>query len=578
MIIKNKELILKIINSASKMSKKTSAKQLKLDNMLSASSSPSRSRSPSMEIERTVSRKIAPSSRSESETEQNANKKQPKPLAPIFKSEPAKTEPSSSSSSLIEEIKQKRHKLFESINEFRFNKKRVRVLSEASEFPDYSKGILYWMSRDQRVQDNWALLYAQKLALKQNQPLYVCFSLVPTFLGATLRHYYFMLEGLKEVEQELNELNIGFVLLIGQAKDQVPLFVRNNKIGGVICDFCPLRLPVSWVNEVKKNLPPEVPFAQVDAHNIVPCWHASDKLEYAARTIRNKINSKLDDFLTEFPPVIKHPHNLDKDLVKPVDWTACYDSLKVDRNVKIVDWAQPGYSGGIKTLEDFIKNRLRVYDEDRNDPNKNALSNLSPWYHFGQIAVQRCIMEIKKYNSKCSKSVQAYMEESIVRRELSENYCFYNSNYDKIDGANDWAKITLNEHVKDKRTHLYTLEDFDNFRTHDKLWNAAQIQMRVEGKLHGFMRMYWAKKILEWTESPQQALEFAIYLNDRYNLDGRDCNGYVGCMWSICGTHDQGWAERAVFGKIRYMNYDGCKRKFDVERYINKYYGKKNLV
>lgn len=140
---------------------------------------------------------------------------------------------------------------------------------------------------------------------------------------------------------------------------------------------------------------------------------------------------------------------------------------------------------------------------------------------------------------------------------MSENYCFYNSNYDKVDGANDWAKITLNEHVKDKRTHLYTLEDFDNFRTHDKLWNAAQIQMRVEGKLHGFMRMYWAKKILEWTESPQQALEFAIYLNDRYNLDGRDCNGYVGCMWSICGTHDQGWAERAVFGKIRYMNYDG---------------------
>ena len=445
--------------------------------------------------------------------------------------------------------------------------------------PENSKGILYWMSRDQRVQDNWSLLYAQKIALKQEVPLHVCFCLLPTHLGATYRHYYFMLEGLKEVERELKELNIPFHLMIGPAGLRVPEFVRQHQIGGLITDFSPLRVARTWLDDIKKAMPPNVPIVQVDAHNIVPCWHASDKLEYAARTIRNKINSKLDEFLTEFPPLVNHkPNGSLKEWPNAVDWTKCYDSLKCDTNVKKVDWAAPGYTAGIEMLDSFIKQRLRIYDDERNEPNKNALSNLSPWYHFGQISVQRCILEVKKYSSKHSKSVQAYMEETIVRRELADNFCYYQPNYDNFEGAYDWAKQTLTLHTKDKRQHLYTLDDLDNFRTHDRLWNAAQIQMRVEGKMHGFLRMYWAKKILEWTESPQQALEFSIYLNDRYQLDGRDSAGYVGCMWSICGIHDQGWAERPVYGKIRCMTYDGCKRKFDVDSFVAKYYNKKSLV
>lgn len=172
--------------------------------------------------------------------------------------------------------------------------------------------------------------------------------------------------------------------------------------------------------------------------------------------------------------------------------------------------------GGIQILEEFIKSRLKFFDVDRNDPNKNALSNLSPWYHFGQISVQRCINEIRKYGPKFSEAVKSYMEEAIVRRELADNFCFYQPNYDNLEGAYDWARKTLEDHAKDKRPALYTLDELDNFKTGDRLWNACQIQMRVEGKLHGYMRMYWAKKILEWTESPKQALEYSIYLNDRF--------------------------------------------------------------
>jgi deoxyribodipyrimidine photo-lyase len=327
---------------------------MKLDKMLSASESPSstptRSRSPTSSNLESPAKKA----RIVSETTSDDN------AFPIFKQKTVNSTSQIQVGSLVEEIKNKRLNQCESIQAFRFNKKRVRVLSEATEISEESQGILYWMSREQRVQDNWSLLYAQKLALKQNLPLHVCFCLVPTHLNATFRHYYFMLEGLKEVEKELGELNIPFHLLIGFAKDQVPKFVEENSMGAVICDFSPLKVSLNWVEDLKKNLPPTVPFAQVDGHNVVPVWVASDKLEYSARTIRNKINSKLgnlirfnlnvifksneylkyknlDDFLTEFPPVVKQKLE-SKIKAEQIDWDKCYESLDCDRKVKVVEW------------------------------------------------------------------------------------------------------------------------------------------------------------------------------------------------------------------------------------------------
>ncbi|KAJ1087364.1 hypothetical protein NDU88_000540 [Pleurodeles waltl] len=479
------------------------------------------------------------------------------------------------SGDLLEAVKNSRLKTASSVMEFKFNKKRVRLISsENNSLKDDSSGIVYWMSRDQRVEDNWAFLYAQRLALKEKLPLHVCFCLVPKFLEATIRHFGFMLKGLREVSEECKKLKIPFHLLIGFGKDVLPEFVKEHGIGGVVTDFAPLRVPMQWVEDVKKCLPEDVPFVQVDAHNIVPCWVASVKQEYGARTIRNKIHDKVPEFLTEFPPVVAHPYE-SKFQAKPIDWDACSASLQVDRTVGEVDWAKPGTKAGMGMLQSFIAERLKFFGADRNNPNKSALSNLSPWFHFGQVSVQRAILEVQKYRSKYKESVDGFVEEAMVRRELADNFCFYNKNYDKVEGAYDWAKNTLKDHAKDKRTHNYTLEQLEAGKTHDPLWNAAQLQMVHEGKMHGFLRMYWAKKILEWTKSPEEALQFSIYLNDRFELDGRDPNGYVGCMWSICGIHDQGWAEREVFGKIRFMNYNGCKRKFDVAQFERQYHPKK---
>ncbi|XP_058043793.1 deoxyribodipyrimidine photo-lyase-like isoform X2 [Ahaetulla prasina] len=472
--------------------------------------------------------------------------------------------------SLAETVKETRLSVATSVVEFPYNKKRVRLISLVPDLKEGARGILYWMSRDQRVQDNWAFLYAQRLALKQRLPLHVCFCLVPKFLDATIRHFGFLLRGLEEVAEECQVLDIPFHLLVGFAKDTLPRFVTQHGIGGVVTDFSPLRVPMQWVRDIQERLPSDVPLAQVDAHNIVPCWVASGKQEYGARTIRRKIHDRLAEFLTEFPPVVKHPFPSELQ-AEPISWEACYSSLQVDRSVKEVEWAKPGTSSGFKVLEEFVKDRLKFFGSDRNNPNRPALSNLSPWFHFGQVAVQRAILEVRKYRTKYKESVEGFIEEAVVRRELADNFCFFNPNYDKVEGAYDWAKTTLKLHAKDKRPYLYTLEQLEEGKTHDPLWNAAQLQMVHEGKMHGFLRMYWAKKILEWTKSPEEALQFSIYLNDRYELDGRDPNGYVGCMWSICGIHDQGWAERAVFGKIRYMNYAGCKRKFDVAQFERKY-------
>lgn len=474
---------------------------------------------------------------------------------------------------LLEAIQRYRLSAASSVSEFKFNKKRVRLLSSEADLKDDAQGIIYWMSREQRVQDNWAFLYAQRLALKQKLPLHVTFCLVPKFLDATIRHYGFMLKGLQEVATDCSTLNIPFHLLIGYAKDVLPSFVKEHRIGGVVTDFSPLRVPLQWVDDIRDRLPTDVPLVQVDAHNIVPCWIASNKQEYGARTIRRKIHDQLSQFLTEFPPLVKHLYT-SKLQAEPVDWDKCYASLEVDRSVKEVEWAKPGTSGGIAVLQEFLSERLKCFNSDRNNPNRKALSNLSPWFHFGQVSVQRAILEVQKYRSRFKESVDGFVEEAVVRRELADNFCYYNKNYDKVEGAYDWAKNTLKDHAKDKRTYLYSLEKLEGGKTHDPLWNSAQLQMVHEGKMHGFLRMYWAKKILEWTNSPEEALKFAIYLNDRYELDGRDPNGYVGCMWSICGIHDQGWAERAVFGKIRFMNYQGCKRKFDVEMFERRYHPK----
>jgi deoxyribodipyrimidine photo-lyase len=443
------------------------------------------------------------------------------------------------------------------------NLKRVRTLKGGTE----KKGqVVYWMSRDQRVEDNWALIYAQELALQMKASLAVVFCLVPKFLNATLRQFGFMLRGLEQVEKSLDDLKIPFFLLRGWPKGEIPEFVTESRVTILVTDFDPLRIKREWKEEVVNKL--EIPLYEVDTRNIVPCWVASPKQEYGAYTLRPKIHLALPEFLEEFPKLQAHPFTW-RGKVNSTDWQRVVGSLEVNRNVSEVDWLKPGAREARKTLNHFLKNILQEYPQKRNDPTENSVSHLSPYLHFGQISAQRVALEVEKSQIK-SEQKDSFLEELIVRRELSDNYCYYNDKYDQFEGFHPWAQKTLNEHRQDKREYLYSSEEFEKATTHDDLWNAAQTEMVRRGKMHGYMRMYWAKKILEWTESPETALEIAIYLNDKYELDGRDSNGYAGIAWSVGGVHDRPWNERPVFGKIRYMSYGGCKRKFDIQSYINK--------
>lgn len=210
-----------------------------------------------------------------------------------------------------------------------------------------------------------------------------------------------------------------------------------------------------------------------------------------------------------------------------IDWNSVDKSLQINRDVKEVDWIKPGELAVLKMFNDFLKDKFDNYNDLRNDPTKDGQSNLSPYLHFGQISAQRIALEVEKFKRN-TESKKSFLEELIVRKELSDNFCYFNKNYDSFGGFHQWAKTSLNEHRKDEREFIYSLNKFEEAKTHDDLWNAAQIEMMTTGKMHGYMRMYWAKKILEWTKSPEDALKIAIYLNDKYELDGRDPNGYAG--------------------------------------------------
>jgi len=426
--------------------------------------------------------------------------------------------------------------------------------------------VVYWMQRDQRVDDNWALIFAQKKAIEDKVPLTVIFCLVPEFLGATIRQYDFMLKGLEEAEKKLAKLNIPFQLLVGKPGEEIPKYIKKFNAGILISDFNPLKIVRQWKKEIIRSI--EVVFYTVDAHNIVPAWVVSEKEEFAAYTIRPKIHRALSEYLDPFPSLKKIPKN-NIPIIKN-DWIKVRDSLKIDFSVKEIEWLKPGEKAAAEILNNFLNDKLAGFSTDRNDPTKNALSNLSPYLHFGQISAQRIALDSQVFIEH-EDSHKSFLEELIVRRELADNYCFYNKDYDSFEGFRDWAKETLNKHKSDKKEFVYSKDEFEESSTHDPLWNAAQIQMMKTGKMHGYMRMYWAKKILEWTKSPEDAVDIAIYLNDKYELDGRDPNGYTGIAWSIGGIHDRAWGERPVFGKIRYMNYNGCKRKFDVKEYISKW-------
>lgn len=378
--------------------------------------------------------------------------------------------------------------------------------------------IVYIASRELRLQDNWGVAFASDLAQKNNRNLKIIIHKDVKLCSA--RQVEFREEGLNFFIKNLAHNNIKYKIL--------DVWPEKIEAGAVIVDFNPIDDKQNWT---KKQ---DCPVFEVDSHNIIPARYISDKQEFSAATLRRKIYGNIAEFFTEYPKI---------------------------KNDKLENSAYDA------VLQDFLQNKLDSYAENKNDPNKNATSNLSPYLHFGFVSSQRIALEVLKSNAS-RENKESFLEELIVRKELSDNFCLYNNDYKSLNCIPTWAKDSLNAHKSDIRTYIYNQKEFAEGKTHEELWNKIQQNLIETGKIHGYLRMYWAKKLLEWSKTPEEALQTAIYLNDTYALDGNDPNGYVGILWSIGGIHDRPFSNRIVTGKIRYMSLGGCKNKFDVKEYL----------
>lgn len=436
---------------------------------------------------------------------------------------------------------------------------RLKPLND--EDPKDGDFVLYWMQRAQRAEYNHALEYAIDRGNELDIPVVVLFCLVDNFKNANLRHYHFMLEGLREVETVLRERGIEMVVRYSEPVGCVAEL--SDEASEVIVDKPYLPQTRGWRTELMDKL--DVPSVEVETDLVVPVEEASSKEEYAARTIRPKINKQLEKYLIPLKErEVKHP-SLDLSFDK-IDLDKILSRLDIDNSVEPVAQGIGGTENAKKQLQYFIENKLIDYPDCSNDPSKDCLSNMSPYLHFGQISPIYIALKVKE---KGGYGVDEYLEQLIIRRELAFNFVYYNSEHDNINCLPEWASETLEQHMEDEREYVYSRKEFEEGKTHDDYWNAAQKEMLKTGKMHGYMRMYWGKKMLEWSERPEEAYKTALYLNNKYELDGRDPNGYAGVAWCF-GKHDQAWKERNIYGKVRYMNANGLKRKFDIEEYVEK--------
>lgn len=445
---------------------------------------------------------------------------------------------------------------------------RIKKLNSKSENSS-GKFVAYIMEASQRAFYNHALEFAISYANSLNKPLIVIYNLTDKYKFSNLRYYTFMIEGLIKLKKDLDERGLKFFI---KKSDYVSGSIEISKNAvALITDRNYLKLQRNWRTKVAQTI--DVPLIEVESDVIVPVELISGKKEPYAATIRPKILRLLDQFLepvTHQELKIKSSYiEFDHLNYKNVD--EFISILQIDRTVKPVsEYYEGGYDKAMEFLKIFIEKKLPYYKALRSDPTKDFQSELSPYIHFGQISTLQILLEILKHYNIKDENVQSFINEIVIWRELARNFCLYNPMYNEYEGIPEWAKKTLEEHLKDKREFTYSLEELEFAKTHDSYWNAAQIQLLKTGKMHNYMRMYWAKKLIEWTEHPKIAFDYACYLNDKYELDGRDPNGYAGISWCF-GTHDRPWFERPIFGKIRYMNDKGLERKFEIKKYVEKF-------
>lgn len=459
---------------------------------------------------------------------------------------------------------------------------RVRMLTKTHEDLSDAKCVVYWMHAAVRSSYNHALEVAVAVANNRKLPLYAVFVLDTTFPHPGVRQLRFAADGLRDVKEKLESRGIPFVTLQSSDKDVAGVVAKVAKAASaarVITDApMPLRRPRQVVVAVSEECDKmDIPLLQVETNVVVPLETASPKEEYAARTIRPKIHRAWNAYFVTLPTV---------DIVQQADswptvaldnateWDLSTDSVSEtdERAAEVDSFFRGGYDAGMRVLNEFVERKLAHYEKGRNEPAGGYVSNLSPYLRFGHMSPVEIALRVRgrRTGGQAVRSgADTFLEEMIVRRELAYNMCLYNDKYDSMEVLPAFARATLEDHAKDKRPWSYNYEQLECALTHCPFWNAAQIELVCTGKMHGYMRMYWCKKIIEWTATPETAFEYAVKLNNVFNIDGCDPNSYAGVAWSF-GKHDQGWREREIFGKVRYMNDAGLRRKFDMAAYVDK--------
>jgi deoxyribodipyrimidine photo-lyase len=441
----------------------------------------------------------------------------------------------------------------------------ARVTVRRAGTPDVDdQCVVYWMQRAQRAWDNPALDVAVALGNELDKPVVVFFAPVPFYPGANERHFRFLAHGIPDIGAGLAERGVGFVLR-SYPEHSLFKFCEQVRPAIVVGDENPLREPEAWRQRVAAGL--RLPFWTVDADVIVPS-RLLKREHYAARTIRPRLLELLPKFLTRpanyqarvpwaAPPLLRS-EAWEDDFTR--DWT-------IDRTVSPVSGRRGGSREALRRLDEFVDQKLALYPDGRNRPEADGTSRLSPYLHFGHLGPHTVALRVQKADATDA-AKQAFLEQLIVRRELAVNFVRFNPAYDSMECLEPWADRSLAQHSSDRRPILYSAEQLEHAETHDALWNAAQMQMALTGWMHNYLRMYWAKKILEWSPSVASAYQRAIWLNDRYELDGRDPNGYAGIAWALVGKHDRPWFDRPIFGQVRYMSLASTGRKFDSRQYV----------
>ncbi len=446
--------------------------------------------------------------------------------------------------------------------------------------PKGGRCVVYWMQRAMRILDNPALDVAIEAGNLLGLPVVVFFSVIPNYPHANLRHYHFLAQGLRDVAVDAAERGVGFVLR-RHPDNSLEAFLEEVEAALLIGDENPLREPERWRRVLAGRL--KLPFWTVDADVVAPSA-VFNRSFVLLHHFRPHLKAKLPKYLVA-PPQVAPLHRwrpwkrLESFPLGP-DSTGqeiTEGFTKLDRTVAPVDTFTGGTHSALRRLGEFVRQELKSYGEARYHPEVRGTSRLSPYLHFGHIGpltIALAVEEAVKQGRAPVAAADSFLDQLIGWRELAVLFVRHEPNFDNWECAPPWARKTLVEHAGDARPYSYNLEQLERGETADELWNAAQREMVDSGWMHGYMRMYWAKKILEWAPDPAKAFEWAVELNDRYELDGRDPNGYAGIAWAIVGRHDRPWFNRPVFGLVRPMTAASTARKFDAAAYIRKNGGK----